>query len=136
MEDTKAALWRNLSAAMTRRYGRDNLSRLARESAVGPATLWRIKGCSTSVGTDVLERIAEALGTKPWALLIPEIEGQPPRTAFSGQALDLAESLDSIRNDLMRAQAFALAMHAIHAIAAAPTGEPAPAPTPKRQTQK
>ncbi len=135
MEDTKVALWRNLSTAMTRRYGRENLTRLAREAEVGPATLWRIKDRSTSVGTDVLERIAKALGTQPWALLIPEIEGQPPHTAFSGQALDLAESLDSIRSDRLRAQAFDLASHAIHAIAVVGTGEAERSPIPTQQTQ-
>jgi len=121
--DIHTALWENVSEAMRRRYGKENLSRLARDAKAGPATVNRIKKLSTATELDVLERVAEALQVDPWRLLMPRDE--VPAIELSQQALDLAQTLDVVTDLARRARAYALAMHAIHAIA-----EGAPSATP------
>lgn len=58
---------------MTALYGKENLTQLIEDSRVGPGTVTRIKGQETSVGIDVLEKIAAALGVEPWHLLHPNL---------------------------------------------------------------
>ena len=57
--DYKAILWANVSALMVAKYGKENLTRLANDSGAGPGTMTRIKEMKTSVGMDVLEKIAK-----------------------------------------------------------------------------
>lgn len=134
--DLKVVLWDNLSAAMVRRWGRENLTRLAREAHLGPATLARVKLRQTSIGLDVLERLADALAIEPFRLLVPPDDDQAPLTRLSGIALDVAESLDQITDPTTRQQAYSLAMHAIQAVADSATAESAAKPTllPPRKT--
>lgn len=70
---TKRALWANVLALMERAYGGENLTRLARDSGIGPGSTTRIKEQRTSVGIDVLEKIAGAFGVRPWQLLTPDL---------------------------------------------------------------
>lgn len=67
----KAVLWENVRALMAAKYGQENINRLARDAKVGPATVQRIKDASTSVGVDVLEKIARVFKIEPWQLLAP-----------------------------------------------------------------
>jgi transcriptional regulator with XRE-family HTH domain len=69
--DTKAVLWANVTALMDRDYGGENLSRLARDTKIGPGTATRMKEQQTSVGIDTLEKLAEFFGIEPWQLLAP-----------------------------------------------------------------
>ena len=71
--DTKKALWANVSTLMTRHYGGEQLGRFARECKIGAATMTRIKCADTSVGVDVLERIAARFGIEPWQLLAEDL---------------------------------------------------------------
>lgn len=70
---TKALLWENVLALMQAKYGGENLSRLARETGMGPGSASRIKAQETSVGVEVLEKIAEVFGVEPWQLLVPRL---------------------------------------------------------------
>ena len=72
--DSKTVLWRNVSALMKKRWGRENLSRLARDAAIGPGSATRIKEKRTSVGLDVLEKVAACFGLQPWQLLIVDLD--------------------------------------------------------------
>lgn len=55
-------------------YGKENLTRLIDEAEVGPGTITRIKNQETSVGIDVLEKVAGALKVEPWQLLHPNLD--------------------------------------------------------------
>lgn len=72
----KATLWRNVQALMLSRYGRENLTRLSGETRIGPGSASRIKDQRTSIGLDVLEKIALKCGIEPWQLLFPVGESE------------------------------------------------------------
>ena len=67
----KETLWANVRALMVSRYGSENITRLSREAKIGPATVQRIKDAETSVGVDVIEKIARTFGVEPWHLIAP-----------------------------------------------------------------
>lgn len=77
---TNETLWRNVKALMEHHWGREHLSRLSREAAIGLATTSRIKACNTSVGIDVLAAIAKAFDLQPWHLLVPGLDVRNPPT--------------------------------------------------------
>ena len=74
----KAVLWTNVQALMRKHYGGENLSRLSRECDVGLGTSARIKRRQTSVGIDILARIAERFDLQPWQLLVPGFDPDNP----------------------------------------------------------
>lgn len=76
--DTKKLLWDNVRARMMTLWGEENLTRLCRDAKIGPGTASRIKEMSTSVGIDVLEKIAIPLKSSPWQLISPNMENPPP----------------------------------------------------------
>lgn len=78
--DVKRVLWENVSALMDKHYGGENLTRLARETKCGPGTATRIKERKTSVGIDVLTKIASAFQLQPWQLLVPGFDPDHPPT--------------------------------------------------------
>ena len=83
--DSKLVLWNNVSALMKARYGKENLTRLAKDAGIGPGTASRIKEHETSVGIDVLDAIAKAFKVSAWQLLVPGLNVQAlPRLAESG----------------------------------------------------
>jgi hypothetical protein len=78
MDDRTLAdvLWENIRDGMVRKYGKENQTRLVRDSKIGTGTITRIKGSEdqprgTSVGIEVIEKIAGALEMPPWLLLLP-----------------------------------------------------------------
>lgn len=71
--DWKQVLWGNVLNRMNTLYGKENLTRLISESKIGPGTATRIKSQATSVGVDVLEKVAGALKVEPWQLLHPTL---------------------------------------------------------------
>lgn len=70
---TKTVLWQNVLALMEGAYGRENLTRLASETKIGPGSATRIKVQETSVGIDVLEKLADRFKLEPWQLLAPRM---------------------------------------------------------------
>lgn len=72
----KVILWANVRALMAKRYGEENINRLAREAKLGPATVQRIKDSQTSVGIEVLEKIAKVFGVEPWQLIAPGLSDE------------------------------------------------------------
>ena len=67
----KKTLWANVRALMLERWGEENLNRLAREAKIGPGSAQRIKEGQTSVGLDVVEKVARALKVEPHLILFP-----------------------------------------------------------------
>jgi len=76
--DSYATLWQNVAALMVKHYGEENLSRLARECAIGLGTASRIKKQQTSVGIDILHAIAARFNLAPWQLLVPGFDPAHP----------------------------------------------------------
>lgn len=77
--DTNATLWANIEALMLAEWEEVNINRLARECKIGPATVVRIKDQKTSVGLEVLDKIADRFNLAVWQLLVPGMEpGNPP----------------------------------------------------------
>ena len=73
-QDSKQVLWENISKLMVHRYGKVNLTAFAKDVGIGPATSSRIKERQTSVGTDILDRIAKAFGVSSWSLIDPSFD--------------------------------------------------------------
>lgn len=63
-------------------YGKENLNRLIRDCKIGPGTATRIKEQKTSVGIDVLAKIAMAFELQPWHLLLPELDPSNAPVSF------------------------------------------------------
>ena len=80
--EPKAILWANVSALMRHHRGKENLTRLARESGVGPGTATRIKEQSTSVGLDVLQSVARCFDLQAWHLLTPNLDPSNPPVIY------------------------------------------------------
>lgn len=102
-------LWSNVQSRMNALYGKDNLTRLASESGIGPGTATRIKDQATSVGIDVLEKISTTLKVAPWQLLHPTLGVQSDdgsisvmQHAISPEAAMLATMLDTIKDPIER----------------------------------
>jgi hypothetical protein len=66
---------------MVATWGKENLTRLSREAKIGPASCSRIKEMQTSVGLDVVDKIAEVFSLEMWQLLTPMLDPtNPPAT--------------------------------------------------------
>lgn len=68
---SKEVLWGSVSALMRKHYGKENLTQLAKDCKIGPATASRVKEQKTSVGVEVIDRIAARFGLHAWQLLVP-----------------------------------------------------------------
>jgi len=93
---------------------------LAKEIGGSAATMTRLSHQRQYVGLDLLYRLPKPFGLRGWQLLAPEGQPEDPRAKLSTEALDLASRLDGIADAARRSQACALAMHAVHALAAVP----------------
>lgn len=54
---------------MIEKYGVENLNQLARDADIGPGSASRIKEAETSVGIDIVEKVARVFKVPPFALL-------------------------------------------------------------------
>ena len=68
--DIKRWLWTNVRELMDQRWGGENLSRLAKEGRLGPGTAQRIKESETSVGVDIVAKVAAVFRVAPHQLLV------------------------------------------------------------------
>lgn len=72
--DSKKTLRENVSNLMKSRYGGENLTRLAADAKVGPGTVTRIKEQETSIGIDLIAKVARVFKLDPWQLLVPDLD--------------------------------------------------------------
>lgn len=72
--DSRTVLWESVSRLMRKKYGKDNLTRLAKDAGIGPGTATRIKDQETSVGIENLDKIADVFGVQAWQLLTPNLD--------------------------------------------------------------
>lgn len=75
---TNSILWSNVQRLMLHKYGKENLTRLARESGCGPGTASRIKEQKTSIGLEVLSKIGAVFDLEPWQLITPNLDPTNP----------------------------------------------------------
>jgi len=92
----KKVLWVNIQSRMNTLYGKENLTRLIKEAHVGPGTVTRIKEQETSVGVDVIEKVATALKVEPWQLMHPTLG----ETFESNQPLALIDKAQAATNNI------------------------------------
>ena len=90
--NTRKQLWENVSALMQRRYGGENLTRLAKEAKVGPGSATRLKEQRTSVGIDILDKLARLFKVEPWQLLAPGLEERLPSEPADQAATDVEDA--------------------------------------------
>ena len=64
-------LWEAVEELMKARYGKVNVTKLGEEAKIG-GTSSRIKARDTSVGLEILEKVARTFGIEPYQLLIPD----------------------------------------------------------------
>lgn len=69
-------LWANVRALMVQRYGEENITRLARDAKIGPATVQGIKDGERSVRMVTLEKIAKVFNVEPWQLIAPGLSDE------------------------------------------------------------
>lgn len=137
MYDSRKPLWVNISLLMQERYGGENLSRLAREAVVSPATASRLKAQQTSVGLETIDRLAEYFNVKPHQLIEPNFDpAATPGATLSPLAADLAQALDNIKDPIQHQRLYALALQIIEIGLSVPRGswsapQPAAAPAPE-----
>lgn len=71
---TKELLWANVTALMLHHWNEINLWQLAKRAKIGPATATRIKEARTSVGLDIVDKVAGVFGLQAWQLLLPDLD--------------------------------------------------------------
>jgi hypothetical protein len=76
--EPKRLLWDNVSRLMTHHWGGENLTRLSREADIGPGTCTRMKNQETSIGIDILAKVASVFGLQAWHLLTPDLDPRNP----------------------------------------------------------
>lgn len=76
--DPKLVLWTNVSALMLDRYGKINMQRLSKEAGVGIASIQRMRDENTSIGIDIVAKVASAFDLLPWQLLFPSLDPKNP----------------------------------------------------------
>jgi hypothetical protein len=96
---SKAQLWENLTSLMTHHWHEININRLAREAKIGPASVQRIKDQETSVGLDIVDKVAQVWGLQAWQLLLPDLD--PENVPFDM----ISESQKALFDRLKRARA-------------------------------
>jgi hypothetical protein len=69
----KRVLWENVSGLMKKVYGRENVTRLGRDASIG-GTASRLKEQDTSVGIDVVLKVAKVFKASPHELLMTKDE--------------------------------------------------------------
>ena len=85
---SKNVLWDNVAGLMTHHYGKENLTRLAREAKLpSTASADRLKKQETSFGVDLIDQIAEAFKLDSWQLLVPGFDADNLPT-LGGDASD------------------------------------------------
>ena len=67
----KEVLRDNVWALMDKKYGGEQIQQLARDAKVGAASIDRIKKAETSVGLEIVEKIARSFGVDAYQLLCP-----------------------------------------------------------------
>jgi hypothetical protein len=104
--NSKKTLAENLTILITHRYGEMNQGAFIRDSKIANGNVTRLLAGETSVGIDLLDRLARFFHVQPWVLLVPNIN-----------PTDLPNPVSK-----SEAEASAIALEALSKIAAATKG--------------
>lgn len=87
---------------MLKHYGKENLTRLARECKIGPGSASRLKEGETSVGLDIVDKIAKHFHVQPWELLVPHFDpdNRPALQPLSESERRLYKRLAEVAKDI------------------------------------
>lgn len=88
-QTSKKVLWDNVLALMTREFGEENVTKFAAWAKIGVGSVLRIREQKTSIGLDIIEKIAKRAGVTPWQMLVPGLDARNPPM--------LAKDADGIR---------------------------------------
>lgn len=102
VDDSRKVLWQSVSALMTKHYGKENLTRLAHDCGIGPASASRLKEGKTSIGLELVDRIAKHFKVDPWQLLVPNFapDNPPALQPMSETERRLYERLREVAKEL------------------------------------
>lgn len=78
MFDPKLVLAHNVEALMLDRYGKLNKSQLSKDADMAIANVQRILDRNTSIGVDVIAKVAAAFDLLPWQMLFPNLDPKNP----------------------------------------------------------
>ena len=86
--DIKETLRNNLTALCRYHFETEAIpiNDLKRRSGVSVASISRIKEAQTSVGLDILEKLAPVFGLQAWHLLVPGLDPSNPPVAHITEA--------------------------------------------------
>lgn len=100
--DSKTVLWASVSALMRKHYGEENLTRLSRDCKFGPGTATRLKQQETSVGVDIVDKIARFFHVQAWELLVPSFDpsNRPTLQPLSEQERRLYSRLAEVAKEI------------------------------------
>ena len=76
--DPKFTLWANVLALMIDRYGKENMLRLSKDAGIAIGSVQRMRDENTSIGINIVAKVANAFGLQPWQLLFPELDPKNP----------------------------------------------------------
>lgn len=77
-QTSKRVLWENVLALMTREFGEENVTKFAAWAKIGVGSVLRIREQKTSIGLDIIEKIAKRAGVVSWQLLVPGLDSANP----------------------------------------------------------
>lgn len=110
----KGAVWNAVERLMVSQWGRSNISRLARDSGIGLATISRLQADhQTSIGLDKVEKLAAVFQVPAWHLLDPDFNPSAEKESLSLKAQELARAYDAITDDVARGRAYAMCLQVL-----------------------
>jgi hypothetical protein len=100
--DSRKVLWQSVSALMKKHYGGENLTRLAGDCKFGPGTASRLKEAKTSVGVEIIDKIAKHFHVSSWELLVPGFDpaNRPTLQPISEQERKLYARLAEVAKEI------------------------------------
>lgn len=78
--DSRRVLWASVSALMRHHWEAESLNRLSREAGIGLASCARLKAQETSIGLELVDKIAAVFGVETWQLFVPGFDPASPPT--------------------------------------------------------
>jgi hypothetical protein len=76
--DSRAVLWASVRALMIKEHGKENINQFHKRTGVSLASIGRIKEQDTSVGLQIIDKIAGTFGLAGWQLLVPGFDPSAP----------------------------------------------------------
>lgn len=76
--DSRKILWKNVQALMAHQFGKENVNGFATYVGIGVGSVLRLRAQETSVGVEIIDKIAKRFDLEPWQLLVPNLVANNP----------------------------------------------------------